>query len=323
MLRGREWRSYLREIESGAPDELSSRWLGETVRHATGHVPYFEALGLPPTAELRSFPLLTRRVLRERFSDLKSRDLGRRRWREIPTGGSTGEPVWMIRDRASLQWDHAADMYYLSTLLEMPVSFYLSHHRLFLWHRRARRRSAVEVAAKLLGQCTYLEPNTVSSDETLAHDVAIVNRARPAVIWAVSSSLYELARFARHRDIRIHRPRFIISSVDMLYPAMRETIEQAFGCPVYNYYGAVEVGRVAAECKHHRLHVFTFNNHVEVLDPENQTVAPGEEGRLVLTPLHNRAMPLVRYDIGDTARVSRASCPCGAPCPRLTESREE
>jgi phenylacetate-CoA ligase len=324
MLRGATWRRHLREIRSAEHEEVSLRYLKETIRHAVTHVPYYASLGLPPTADVSSFPILTRRLLREHYTDLQSCDRGRRGWSKTCSGGSTGEPVWVVRDRAFRHWDHAADMYYLSTLLGMPISYYLSHHRLSLWHRRGRRRSSlspVDWAAGLLKQCTYLEPYTVTSDETLLRDIGTLNRSRPAVIWGYASSLHQLARFASQRRIPLHRPRFIISSVEMLYPAMREAITQAFGCPVYDYYGAIEVGRVAAECTRGRLHVFTFNNHVEVLDPAGRPAAPGEEGRLVITPVHNRAMPLLRYDIGDMARVSKDECSCGSSLPLLDEIR--
>jgi len=97
---------------------------------------------------------------------------------------------------------------------------------------------------------------------------------------------------------------------------MRNTIEDVFGCPVYIRYGAAEVGRVAAECKNGRLHVFSFNNHVEVLNSDDSPTLPGDVGRIVVTPLHNLAMPLIRYDIGDLARVSSEPCDCGSclPC---------
>jgi phenylacetate-CoA ligase len=319
ILRGAEWRRYLRVIQSTAQEELSSRYVKETVSHAIANVPYYGSLGLSATAELSSFPILTRSLLRKHFADLQSRHLKKRHWSKACSGGSTGEPVWVIRDRAFRQWDYATDMYYLSVLLEMPIEYYLSHRRLLFWHRRGhgRRLSPVDWAAKLLRQCTYLEPYTVCSEETLLGYVKTLNRVRPVVIWAFAGSLYELARFARRRNIALHRPRFVISSVEMLYPAMRQMIQEAFGCPVYDNYGAVEVGRVAAECAHGRLHSFAFNNHVEVLDPEGLPVAPGGEGRLVITPLHNRAMPLLRYDIGDMASVGARDCPCGNPLPVL------
>jgi len=320
VLMGSKWRRYLREIESTPQEELATHYLEKTLCHAVNNVPYYASHDLSPTTELAAFPILTRRLLREHSVDLRSRDLSKHYWSETCTGGSTGEPVWVIRDRTFQHWDRATDMYYLSVLLGVPISYYLSHQRVVLWHRRGQRRwrlSATDWAVRLLKQCTYLEPYTVSSEETLLGYLDTINRVRPIVIWAFASSLCELARLARRRSIRLHRPRLIITSVEMLYPAMRQTIEEAFGCPVYDCYGAIEVGRVAAECTHGRLHVFAFNNYVEVLDSEGHPVAPGEEGRLVITPLHNGAMPLLRYDIGDMARVGTSECPCGSPLPVL------
>jgi phenylacetate-coenzyme A ligase PaaK-like adenylate-forming protein len=56
---------------------------------------------------------------------------------------------------------------------------------------------------------------------------------------------------------------------------------------------------------------------VEVLDEEGRPCAPGETGRVVATSLNNFAMPLIRYETGDTAEVG-APCPCGRGLPVLT-----
>jgi phenylacetate-CoA ligase len=55
---------------------------------------------------------------------------------------------------------------------------------------------------------------------------------------------------------------------------------------------------------------------VEILDDFNQPCQPGEIGKVVLTPLHNYATPLLRYDIGDYAEVG-FPCPCGRGLPVL------
>ncbi|MDK2383730.1 MAG: hypothetical protein QI199_02825 [Candidatus Korarchaeota archaeon] len=38
-------------------------------------------------------------------------------------------------------------------------------------------------------------------------------------------------------------------------------------------------------------------------------------GNVVVTPLHNYAMPLIRYEIGDMARAVEGRCPCGSILP--------
>ena len=46
-------------------------------------------------------------------------------------------------------------------------------------------------------------------------------------------------------------------------------------------------------------------------------VPAGEEGRILITNLHNYAMPLIRYDIGDMGLSSDAACRCGRGLPLL------
>ncbi len=49
---------------------------------------------------------------------------------------------------------------------------------------------------------------------------------------------------------------------------------------------------------------------MEILRPDNTPCAVGETGRVVVTDLHNYAMPLIRYDIGDYATPG-PRCACG------------
>jgi phenylacetate-CoA ligase len=55
---------------------------------------------------------------------------------------------------------------------------------------------------------------------------------------------------------------------------------------------------------------------LEVLRPDGSPCDPGETGRVVVTALHAFAMPLLRYAIGDLARVG-AECGCGRRLPVL------
>ncbi len=316
---GAEWRRCLQEIRFSSPERIREDYEEILLEHAATRVPYYESLGLA-SHELCDFPILTRRVLRERFGDLKSRDAQARACSRACTGGSTGEPVWVMHDRGFRHWLYATDMYCLSELLGIPYQDYLRQPRVAVWHRRPVERgwpSMRDGIVRLLGQVTFLEPYAGMDDETLRAYLAAINRKRPLVIWGFSGYLYELARLAKSENIRVHRPRAIVASVEMLYPRMRELIQEVFGCRVHDRYGAAEVGRVAGECRRGNLHSFSFASHAEVLTEDGRPAGPGEEGRLVITALHNLAMPLIRYDIGDMAKRPTSDCSCGSPLPLL------
>jgi len=314
---GSEWRGHLQEIETSASGVIEQQSLDQLLTHALKHVPYYRDLGISE-ARLDAFPLLGRRTLRMQYENLKSDDLDSRRWRKASTGGSTGEPVWVIHDRKFSQWDYATDMYYMSTFYGMPYQEYLRNRRAAIWHRHRRTGATAmhRLGVRLLGQLIYIEPYETITGEKLDEHVRRINKHKPAIILAYAGTAFEIAKHALRRGMAVHKPRFILTSVEMLYPGMRATIQEAFGCPVYNRYGATETGRIAAECPEGKLHVFSFNNHVEVLNSDNSPTLPGDVGRVVVTPLHNHAMPLIRYDIGDLARVSSKPCDCGRclPC---------
>jgi phenylacetate-CoA ligase len=318
---GSEWRARLREIKSCPPEEIGTRSLSLLLEHALANVPYYRDLGVSDH-RLEAFPLLTRRTLRAEHDRLKSDDLGSRRWNRATTGGSTGEPVWIILDRSHDRWTYATDKYYLEAFHGMSYREYFRSRRVSIWHRR-RLRSGIGVstrlAVKMLGQVVYLEPYSVLTEERMTEYLRRINRHRPAVVIAFAGTAFELARHAKRSGIKVHRPRLFMVSVETLYPSMRRVIEEVFGCPVYNRYGSVEAGFVAGECSRGKLHVFSFANHVEILDSDGKPTAPGAVGRIVVTPLHNLSMPLIRYDIGDLARASSEPCTCGSPLPTLDE----
>jgi phenylacetate-CoA ligase len=79
---------------------------------------------------------------------------------------------------------------------------------------------------------------------------------------------------------------------------------------------------IAMECPEHEgLHLSSENLLVEIIGEDGQPVAPGEQGEIVVTDLHNYAMPLIRYRIGDLAiqAPENATCKCGRGLPMISD----
>ncbi|MCX8087105.1 MAG: hypothetical protein N3C63_09445 [Rhodocyclaceae bacterium] len=101
----------------------------------------------------------------------------------------------------------------------------------------------------------------------------------------------------------------VYSTAEMLSEAMRETIEGAFGCKVFNQYGSREIPNIACDCRLGRMHVFTDLVWLE-----------SREGRLLVTSLTNRLMPMIRYENGDCGELLDERCRCGLPFPLMAMS---
>jgi phenylacetate-CoA ligase len=85
---------------------------------------------------------------------------------------------------------------------------------------------------------------------------------------------------------------------------------------VADVYSSEEVGYIAFQCERGRYHVQAENIMLEIIDEAGNPRPPGHVGRVVITVLHNFAMPLIRYEIGDYAAFGEA-CPCGRGLPVL------
>ena len=96
-----------------------------------------------------------------------------------------------------------------------------------------------------------------------------------------------------------------------------DLVGAAWGVPLSDLYSANEVGYVALQCPESGLyHVQSEDVLVEILGDDGRPCAVGESGRVVVTSLHNFAMPLLRYDLGDVATVG-GPCSCGRTLPTL------
>jgi phenylacetate-CoA ligase len=142
-------------------------------------------------------------------------------------------------------------------------------------------------------------------------------RCDPDILLSWPSNLAALARHCLDNGIRPNRLRVVRTFAETVSPALRALCRDAWGAAVVDAYSAEEVGFIALQCPtgtHY--HVQSEGVLVEILDDSGAPAAPGSIGRVVVTPLHNFAMPLLRYELGDDAEVG-LPCACGRTLPTL------
>jgi len=144
-----------------------------------------------------------------------------------------------------------------------------------------------------------------------------LERQNPDYLLSHPSNLLALARRCLALGIRLPHLRQVRTFGECLAPDLRSACMGAWGASVADAYSAEEVGYIALQCSdHEHYHIQSENLLIEVLDEHGVQCMPGEIGRVVVTTLHNFAMPLIRYEIGDYAEVGEP-CPCGRGLPVL------
>ncbi|HUQ69960.1 MAG TPA: hypothetical protein VM165_10580 [Planctomycetaceae bacterium] len=140
-------------------------------------------------------------------------------------------------------------------------------------------------------------------------------RERPTHLCALPQYLLWLADRMRARGVAIPSLQAVSPYGGLASPRMVDRIESGFGVPFRNLYGTNELGVIAASCGQ-SLHILDDMFVVEIMT-EGRPVADGELGEIVVTDLHNTAMPLIRYRVGDVGRIMPGPCGCGRHTQRL------
>jgi phenylacetate-CoA ligase len=172
--------------------------------------------------------------------------------------------------------------------------------------KQAWRNAARAAIQRVVWRDLYLSAGDLS-DARLDAYVDRLRRFRPAAMQGYPSATDRLARRLEARGLRLDVP-IVLLTAEPVLDDQRERIHAALGAEVFTFYGARECGWIASETERcHRLHVNTAGVHLE-------TTA---DGRILVTDLVNRAMPLIRYEIGDRGTLDARPCSCGDARPVL------
>jgi phenylacetate-CoA ligase len=274
--------------------------------------------GQPPTSSdaalafLSGLPTLTKRDVQDRLPELTAVPRVPRPSRKI-TGGSTGEAVTVLKDRAATARERAAMWLgygWRGIRIGDPVA------RFWGAPFATRRRWVTRTADFAMNRIRFSAFAFNQADlERYWHRCLAFG---PFWLHGYVSMLESFAAFVVDRgyDGRQLPLRSIVATSEPLTPPQRTLIEQAFGAPVQVEYGCGEVGPIAYSCEAGNLHLMTADLIIEVLRADGTPAGIGETGEIVVTDLNNRAMPLIRYRLADTGALG-APCVCGRAFPVL------
>jgi phenylacetate-CoA ligase len=324
---------YLERTQWRSLDELLAMQTGAVrrlVRHCYDSVPFYRqrmsSVGALPgdiqtLDDLRRLPVVTRQDARA-TKDERSSMSGPKPTIKKTTGGTTGEP---------LLFGYEADSEYWRTATKLRgygwAGYRLGDHALHYWGLPTRplALSGTRLKTKidrLLRRDHYIDCG-LRGDADLARVVDFIKRSKPKTLVCYTQAAADLARYILANGLRDWGNIPVVCGAERLFASDREVLERAFGPAVFETYGCREVMLIASECPHHDgMHESMENVVVEIVvtgaDGKTRPANEGELGEVVLTDLHNFAMPFLRYANGDLAIAGpRARCACGRALRRI------
>jgi phenylacetate-CoA ligase len=276
-------------------------------------LPYYAEVLPSPAPEpaspddVASLPVLDKATLRTRLADLLPPVVPEGHaivW--MSTSGTTGERQQFARSRAD--W-HVAQTFTWALNRVIRAVLPAPHCKLTTPSCSGTECHLHEMsrAERTHGQKLVLEsyPDMASLPRSRVERIAReLLEHRPEYILADPTYLAILVDHARRLRLDLPRPRFVLSSYELLSLVHRRAIEAAFECPVYDAYGASEFGALAVQCELGRYHVNPESYILELLPHA------GGAARMVVTTLDKQVMPLLRYDTGDLAIRAAEPCTC-------------
>lgn len=324
--------AQLKKAQWLPPEAIVERQLQQLhslLSHAQANVPYYQRkisqdqfdplFGLT-LDKWRKIPILRRIDIQDNADDLLSRNIPASHFPigETQTSGSTGQPVKVKSTAASRLFWSAVTM------------------RDHYWHRRnfsgrlcSIRAIPADSGSVAKGQdsrswgwpAAELYKTGPASILSLGTDVSAqagwLRERNPEYLLTYPANLAALEEHFRSNGQELPNLKEIRTVGEMVSKPLREKCRETWGVPISDVYSSQEVGYMALQCPESGLlHVQSETMMVEVLDEAGNPTPPGEVGRVVVTGLHNFAMPLIRYEIRDYAEPG-GLCACGRGLPTL------
>ncbi|MEM2506184.1 MAG: phenylacetate--CoA ligase family protein [Nitrososphaeria archaeon] len=298
--------------------EFQNKRLREIIRYAYENVPFYHEkyrqAGLRPddvrtVDDLSKLPIIRRDEVKRNLNRMISTEYDVKELRMLRTSGSTGEPLYFYISGREDELRKAKHLRANIACGQKP------------WHRWVVITSPIyfNQAGRLQKLLGIYAPISVSVFDDVSKQISIIERLKPDVLDGYASSLLLLTREVEKRGITTIKPKIMISGADLIDKASREYVEKVFGVPFYDQYGAAEFERLAWQCEEKsQYHIDADSVVMQFIDENEEEVAPGERGEIVCTSLINRAMPFIRYALGDVGKASEQNeCPCGRNLPLM------
>ena len=262
---------------------------------------------------LQSFPLMDKKSARKYGWGNKDKKifLDKR-----STSGSTGEPFVFYKDRSA------------TAAMDSIQSLAFSWHGILPGDKQARfwgmpsgKNRHIAILKDVVKNRIRFSAFDLSTEGKRAFYLRLL-KYKPVFFYGYPSLILEFGRFLKSQNLSLSNVplKGIIGTGEYVSADEREEFQKLFGLPFIGEYGCTEVGVIGFDCRYGNMHLMSPNIHLEVVDENGKAVAAGIDGEFVVTELHARHRPFVRYRLGDRGRFLDIECPCGCGYPVIEVS---
>lgn len=296
-LRSENTFEYLKEYQRTqwlSPNDLRQyqhSHLESLLAYAREYIPFYHF-----AKKLIDCPVITREMIKKNPGQFKS-TLSSGRTTAKSTSGSTSEPITVYKDEEAMAREQAITFRSYGWAGVRP-----GMRQIRFWGVALKNHGGAGIWIKdvLLNR---IRLSAFSYTPEVLHNYARrIKRAGRCYFYGYASAIFEFALFAKAHGYTFKNVQAIITTAELLTPHRREVIEESLQVPVFDEYGCAEVGTIGHQDDCGTMFINAENMIVEVLGDDGK-ISPEGEGTLLVTELHNRLQPLIRYNLGDIGIV--------------------
>ncbi len=271
--------------------------------HFNNNIHYKSRLGNSMPSKWEEIPITTKSDLQNNIDILLTSGFSKDQLYINNTSGSSGHPFFFAKNKEchSITWGIIKERY--------------ERHGIKLGSKQARFygipltwKSLLKEKLKDILANRVRFPVFDLSDRILFLYLKKFETTSFEYIYGYTSAIVLFARFLSDQKMILKNVcpslKACIVTSEMCSHEEKQIMAHAFGCKIIIEYGASELDFIAIEDEDGDWITTEESLYIEVLDDNNKPLQAGNEGKLVITSLFNKAMPFIRYEIGDRGILS-------------------
>lgn len=251
--------------------------------------------------DINAWPILDKDIVRNHPTQFISDDFNIKDLSVMHTSGTSGKPMTIYLSKESFGLWYA--LYDLRIKKENGVDPFKDAYGTFAGQLicAQNQTKAPFWVHNQLGKQVYFSSYHLNENNIQSYVKAMVDY-KLTYLMGYTSALHSVVVLAKAKNIELPKLKLVITNAEPLFDHQRELISAAFQCPVVQTYSGCEYAFGGTEDLQKNMWLWPESGLLEVLTV-NGNIQPYGQGAFLATGLVNKAMPLIRYKIGDSGTI--------------------
>lgn len=306
-IKGKKIKSQLMQVkfgiensESKTAKQTKNSHLKHLLKHATETTSYYK--NLSGNDLISNFPVIRKTTIQDDFEAFQSSAYLNKDNFKVSTSGSTGVPFFLYQNQEKRYRNHADAIYFFN---QSGFNVGNKLYELEVWRGHNKKG---KLKAWLQNVVQFDISRMTDEKIEMFIDLLKGDSQSKKTMLGFASSYEMIAQYLEKHNITLNDLGITsaVANSEYLNPYTKITLGKHLNTNVLSRYSSEEVGIIAQQTLDSP-NSFVINHasyYVEILNLESdQPVKLGEFGRIVVTDLFNYAMPIIRYDTGDIAKL--------------------